>query len=208
MAVCVGYSCDTKSKLVRGRYLLGCKEKLQTEPWQVQAPCALPFYFTDGQPAEGIFNLRGSVLHSSTPKPCHVLSIDPFCSLLKQPDWEEKSRRVIVYLFLVAVARQALCWQPGKWSLPGYTTKVKGLDNAVFRHLALREGTVSLGKARSGPSAWGRSRVCVRIQEWLKFKVRWLMHLFLPRRYPCIALLSAVLNWSCSHSHLGLSAQT
>lgn len=83
-AVCVGYQCDTKSKLVMGHYLLGCEEKLHMEPCQVQAPCAMPFYFTGGQPSEGNFSLRESVLHSSSPKPCHVLSIDPFCSFQKK----------------------------------------------------------------------------------------------------------------------------
>lgn len=204
-AVYVGYPCDTKSKLVMGHYLLGCEEKLHMEPCQVQAPCAMPFYFTGGQPSEGNFSLRESVLHSSSPKPCHVLSIDPFCSFQKKT-WlrgeVKEGNSLSVHGSSGQPSLVLLAWKmipcQNTWPRRGVLTMT----------LSSHRGTVILGKARSGLSAWGRSRVCIWIQEWLKFRVRWPMHLSIPRRNPRIAPLSAIENWSRSCSHLDLPAQT
>lgn len=87
-------------------------------------------------------------------------------------------------------------WQPGKWFPARIHEQGKGFWQCCTKH------SVTLGKARRVPSAWGRSRVCVWIQERLKFTVRWPMQLFTPRRNPGIAPLSAALNGSHSCSRL------
>ena len=68
-----------------------------------------------------------------------------------------------------------------------------------------------MGKARSGISAWGRSksyRWALVPRGWVKIGAQWAVLLFIPRRNLSIASKLAVLNRSRSCSYLGLHAHT
>lgn len=76
-------------KLVMDRCLLGCKER--SPPVTLSGTSYLYdaiFFF----PAIQRETLRYSVLYSSSPEPCHVLSIGLFFSFLKKMDQEALHR--------------------------------------------------------------------------------------------------------------------
>lgn len=69
VAVCVGYPCDTKSKLVMGCYLLGCKEKFHTEPWQYNLLVLCHFISQVGRQPRGTLIWEGLYFTAAVQSP-------------------------------------------------------------------------------------------------------------------------------------------
>lgn len=171
MALCVGYPCDAKSEIGDGLLSAGLQGESSTcNPIRYKLLAQCRFILQVGSHRRGNFNLRESVPNSSSPEPCHVLSINPFCSFLKKVIGkpcigEEKSRRVTVYLLAVAMASsalgwlQVLCWQPGKWSPARKHDKGKGFWQYHPQALSSHGETVTPGKARSGSLPGGGAGV-------------------------------------------------
>lgn len=147
VALCVGFPCDAKSEIGGGLLSAGLQgESSACNPVRYKLLVWCCFILQVGSHPRGNFNLRESVLNKSSPEHCHVRSIDPFCSFLKQNDrealhrWGEVKEGNWVYLRTIAMASPALGWlQPCAESqandpLPGNMTKERGFGNAALRH--------------------------------------------------------------------------